>query len=57
MPLSTLFQLYISIMAVSFICGGNQSTRRKPSKLQTAASHWQTWSHDVVSITRSSNGI
>jgi len=52
MPLSTIFQLYhgghsaISwwsfsyIVAVSFIAGGNQSTRRKP-----VASHWQFLSH------------
>jgi hypothetical protein len=31
MPLSTIFQQYFSyIMAVSFIGGGNLSTRRKP---------------------------
>jgi len=31
MPLSTIFQLYFSyIVAVSFIGGGNWSTRRKP---------------------------
>jgi len=29
MPLSTIFQLYIT--AVSFIGGGNRRTRRKPS--------------------------
>ena len=41
-PLSTIFQLYI--VAVSFIGGGNRSTRRK---LLTCASHWQTLSHNV----------
>jgi len=31
MPLSTIFQLYFSyIVVVSFIGGGNQSTRGKP---------------------------
>jgi len=33
-------------MEVSFIGGINQSIRIKP-----VASHWQTWSHNVVSST------
>ena len=41
-------------MAVSFIGGGNRSTRRKPS---TCRSHWQTLSHNVVSCTPRLNGI
>ena len=41
------FQQYFShIMAVSFIGGGNQRTRRK----NTAASHWQTLSHNDVHL-------
>ena len=32
------------IVAISFIGGGNRSTRRKPP---TCASHWQTLSHNV----------
>jgi hypothetical protein len=40
------FQQYLSyIVAVSFIGGGNQSTR------VPVASHWQTLSHNVVSST------
>jgi hypothetical protein len=40
-----LFQQYFSyIVAVSFIGGGNQSTRR------SVASHWQTLSHNVVHL-------
>ena len=44
-PLSTIFQLYIVV--IRFIGGGKRSTRRKPP---TRASHWQTLSHNVVSI-------
>jgi len=39
-----MFEASFSNIAVSFIGGGNWSTRRKP-----AASHWQTLSHNVVS--------
>jgi hypothetical protein len=38
------------IVAVNFIGGGNQSTRRKAPTVP-AASHWQTLSHNVVSST------
>jgi hypothetical protein len=37
-------------VAVSFIGGGNRNTRRKP---RPVASHWQTWSHNVVHRPRS----
>jgi len=42
-----MYSSYID--AVSFIGGGNRSTRRKPRRL--CASHWQSWSHNVVSST------
>ena len=43
------FQQYFSyIMVVSFISGGNWSTRRKP---RPVANHRQTLSHNVVSST------
>ena len=35
-------------MAVSFICGGNQSTQRENHG--AVASHWQTWSHTFVML-------
>ena len=47
MPLSTIFQFYIVYRGVSFIGGGNWSTRRKP----------QTLSHNVVSSTPRLSGI
>jgi hypothetical protein len=43
-----------NIRRVSFIRGGNRSTRRKPP---TSASHWQTLSHNVASSTPCRGGI
>jgi len=34
MPLSTIFQFELYIVAVSLIGGGNRSTRRKPPRVQ-----------------------
>jgi len=42
-------------LAVSFIGGGNRSTRKK--KHRHAASYWQTLSHNVVSSTARPSGI
>ena len=42
------FQQYFwYIVAVSFIGGGNRSTRRRP---RPASSHWQTLSHNIVNL-------
>ena len=40
MPLTTIFQLYI--MAVSFIGGGNRSTRRKPKTCRKSLANFIT---------------
>ena len=50
----THFHKYFSyIVAVSFLGGGNRSTREN---YQPIASHWQTLSHTVVSITSRMSG-
>ena len=46
------FQQYFSyIVEVSFIDGGNRSTRTAGENHRPAASHWQTLSHNVVPCT------
>ena len=47
-PLSTIFQLQMYIVVVSFIDGGNRSTRRKST---TCRKSLTTLSHNVVSST------
>jgi hypothetical protein len=42
------------MVAISFIGRGNWSARKKHLPV---ASHWQTWSHSVVSSTLSLSGI
>jgi hypothetical protein len=47
MPLSTIFQSYTIIVVVSFIGGGNRSTRKNHWPV---ANHWQTLSHMVYRV-------
>ena len=50
--LSTIFQLYR--IAVSFIGGGNRSTRKNHCPV---TSHWQALSYNVVSSTHRLSGL
>ena len=48
MSLSTIFQLYNG-RSISCIGGGKLESQRNPYRL--IASHWQTWSYNIVSNT------